>query len=211
VADPTHVPGGPCIQPDQNVSLSSVASYPDVVQVLDRIERTSNGLVVAEANRWTKVAPVDISAADRSYPMVWTLEALAVTLAGPRDPGRVAEMRAANERLAAAVASRDSTAASAADTEFHRLLVQAAANPELVAVIDQLKVQLCRIEITYFAGGQVGKQSVQEHDRVIRAIESADVEATKIEIERNWRESLARLRDRQASRLRPAQPVGTIR
>ena len=44
-ADPPHNPGGPCIQPDQNVSLSSVAGYADVVQVLDRIERTSNGLV----------------------------------------------------------------------------------------------------------------------------------------------------------------------
>ena len=44
-ADPPHNPGGPCIQPDQNVSLSSVAGYADVVQALDRIERTSNGLV----------------------------------------------------------------------------------------------------------------------------------------------------------------------
>ena len=44
-ADPTHNPGGPCIQPDQDVSLSSVAGYADVVQVLDRIERTSDGLV----------------------------------------------------------------------------------------------------------------------------------------------------------------------
>lgn len=44
-ADPTHNPGGPCIQPDQDVSLSSVAGYADVVQALDRIERTSDGLV----------------------------------------------------------------------------------------------------------------------------------------------------------------------
>jgi Zinc carboxypeptidase len=44
-ADPAHLPGGPCIQPEQNISLSSVAGYADVVQVLDRIERASNGLV----------------------------------------------------------------------------------------------------------------------------------------------------------------------
>jgi len=51
-ADPTHNPGGPCIQSDQNVSLSSVAGYDDVVQALDRIERTSNGLVtVASAGQ----------------------------------------------------------------------------------------------------------------------------------------------------------------
>jgi len=45
VAEPPHNPAGPCIQDDQNVSLSSVAGYADVVQALDRIERTSNGLV----------------------------------------------------------------------------------------------------------------------------------------------------------------------
>ena len=51
-ADPAHNPGGPCIQSDQNVSLSSVAGYDDVVQELDRIERTSLGLVsVASAGQ----------------------------------------------------------------------------------------------------------------------------------------------------------------
>jgi hypothetical protein len=45
VADPPHNPGGPCIQDDQDVSLSSVAGYADVVRALDRIQRTSNGLV----------------------------------------------------------------------------------------------------------------------------------------------------------------------
>jgi murein tripeptide amidase MpaA len=44
-ADLTHVPGGPCLQPNQTVRLSSVAGYSDVAQVLNRIERTSHGLV----------------------------------------------------------------------------------------------------------------------------------------------------------------------
>ena len=45
LADPPHNPGGPCIQDGQNVSLSSVAGYADVVRALDRIEQTSKGLV----------------------------------------------------------------------------------------------------------------------------------------------------------------------
>ena len=48
-ADPPHNPGGPCIQDNQNVSLESVAGYADVVQALDRIERTSNGLVSVDS------------------------------------------------------------------------------------------------------------------------------------------------------------------
>lgn len=48
-ADPPHNPGGPCIQPDQNVSRASVAGYADVVRELDRIERTSKGAVSVES------------------------------------------------------------------------------------------------------------------------------------------------------------------
>lgn len=38
-----HQPGGPCLQEQQHLSLSSVADYSDVVRELDRIERTSHG------------------------------------------------------------------------------------------------------------------------------------------------------------------------
>ncbi|NRQ39091.1 hypothetical protein HII36_45805 [Nonomuraea sp. NN258] len=45
VAEPPTHPGGPCLQDEQNVSRSSVAGYADVVRGLDRIARTSKGLV----------------------------------------------------------------------------------------------------------------------------------------------------------------------
>ncbi len=51
-ADPSHQPGGPCIQESQQVSLASVAGYADVVRELDRIGQTSGGTVdVASAGR----------------------------------------------------------------------------------------------------------------------------------------------------------------
>jgi hypothetical protein len=48
-ADPPHVPGGPCLQENQKVSLSSVANYQDVVRSLAQIERTSGGLVTVDS------------------------------------------------------------------------------------------------------------------------------------------------------------------
>jgi hypothetical protein len=48
-ADPPHVPGGPCVQENQKVSLSSVANYQDVVRSLAQIERTSKGMVTVES------------------------------------------------------------------------------------------------------------------------------------------------------------------
>lgn len=48
-AEPTHNPGGPCLQENQNVSLASVAGYADVVRELSRIERSSQGAVQVES------------------------------------------------------------------------------------------------------------------------------------------------------------------
>ena len=51
-AEPTHTPGGPCLQDDQAVELSSVAGYDDVVNQLNRIEQSSGGRVtVASAGQ----------------------------------------------------------------------------------------------------------------------------------------------------------------
>jgi hypothetical protein len=48
-AEPAHTPGGPCLQQEQNVSLSSVASYADVQRRLAQIERNSQGRVSVES------------------------------------------------------------------------------------------------------------------------------------------------------------------
>jgi hypothetical protein len=46
VADPpAHVPGGPCLEGEQQVQLNSLPSYEEVVQQLDSIERSSQGAV----------------------------------------------------------------------------------------------------------------------------------------------------------------------
>jgi zinc carboxypeptidase len=42
---PEHVPGGPCIEPNQNVSLSSLPSHEEVGEALARIEASSHGRV----------------------------------------------------------------------------------------------------------------------------------------------------------------------
>lgn len=46
VADPpSHVPGGPCLEAEQRVQLSSLPSYEDVIRILGSIEASSHGEV----------------------------------------------------------------------------------------------------------------------------------------------------------------------
>ncbi len=42
---PSHVPGGPCLESEQRVQLSSLPSYEEVVRILDSIEASSQGEV----------------------------------------------------------------------------------------------------------------------------------------------------------------------
>ena len=143
-------------------------------EAIRRLE--DEGLVVAEASRWTRVAPIDTGTADRLYPIVWTLERLAIELAGDRwDAERVAGLRAANEQLADALEAGDARGASAADTTFHRRLVTAAENRELTVTLDDLKLRLRRIEIAYFGGTAAGERSVEEHARVVDALAAGDI------------------------------------
>jgi DNA-binding GntR family transcriptional regulator len=182
---------------DKDIAEVLSVSRTPVREALRRLE--DERLVVAEASRWTKVAPVDTDAADRLYPIVWTLERLAVSSSGTWDAKRIAALRAANARLASAVAHHDALAASEADTEFHRLAVEAAGNEELVEVLEDLKVRMRRIELVYFDGTSAGERSVEEHERVIDALASGDVDRAGTEVERNWRASLDRLHERRAA------------
>jgi DNA-binding GntR family transcriptional regulator len=188
---------------DKDIAEALQVSRTPVREALRRLQ--DEQLVIAEASRWTKVAPVDTAQASRVYPIIWTLERLAVSLADEWGQDRIAALRLANDRVAAAVERREAEAASAADAEFHGLLAEAAGNQELSAILRDLRVQLRRLEIAYFGGTLTAERSVREHERIVAALESGDIETAGEEIERNWRVSLEWVSERQASAGRPMQ------
>jgi DNA-binding GntR family transcriptional regulator len=181
---------------DKEIAEVLQVSRTPVREAIRRLQ--DEGLVVTEASRWTKVAPLDTSQANRLYPITWTLERLAVRMSRPPDAERIAALRATNERLRAAMARGDAVEASRMDTEFHRIIVDGAGNAELAGIIGDLKTRLRRLETAYFGGSVTAEPSVQEHERAIAALEAGDLEQAGLEIERNWRASLDRLHQRLA-------------
>jgi DNA-binding GntR family transcriptional regulator len=180
---------------DKEIADALGVSRTPVREAIRRLQ--DEGLVVAEASRWTKVAPVDTETADHLYPIIWTLERLAVTSSGNWTGDRLSMLRTANDGLADALRRHDARAASEADTAFHRAIVAAAGNRELTAIMDDLKVRLRRIEIAYFGGTATADRSVSEHERVVAALEAGDTEGAGRELVENWQASLARLHERR--------------
>ena len=152
------------------------------------------GLVETSANRWTRVAHVDVGQAKRIYPLVIALEGLALSLAAHRlGEAEISKMEEANEQLFRALEEGRAVEASEADRQFHSVFITAADNPELASILDNLKAKLRRLEVAYFDGCMVADRSVVEHGQMLDALKDGDhARATKV-LEANWRGSLERL------------------
>ena len=152
------------------------------------------GFVQMAANRWTRVAPADPDDAGRIYPILWTLETLAIRLAAPHiGPDAVTQMRASNERLRRAIDVGDAVAASREDRDLHGVYIEATHNPELIEILSGLKAKLGRLEIVYFGGSVIATRSADEHDDLIDALARANVEAAVGILTRNWQQSYERI------------------
>lgn len=155
------------------------------------------GLIETAANRWTRVSFVDAEQAKRIYPILCSLESLAVSLAVPRL--READLRSmseANERLTRALEADQPILASEADRQFHEVFVNKADNQDLSRMIEELRSKLRRLEVSYFGGSMIATQSTLEHEDIIEALTSGDAERVRRTVEANWRKSLQRILDR---------------
>lgn len=181
------------LAPDEQLRDEALAealgmSRTPVREALQRLE--DDGLVVTTATRRSFVSPVTLTQAREIFPIVESLETLAVRLAMARmDESAQAAMRAANARLAAALAAEDATAALEADTRLHATFIERTGNSELIALLADLKSKVRRIERTFW-GGADRRDSVRDHDELIAAFTARDHDAAHTIILRNWRRGL---------------------
>ena len=191
------------LRPGEKLLDTELAEYlgvsrTPVREALKRLE--DKALVEAAANRWTRVTKITFDAAELIYPIIWTLEELAVVAAVPRltEP-ELARMRRANAELAEALTGREPVKASKADARFHDVFIQASRNRYLIDILEDLKIKHRRLEVIYFEGTACASDSVREHRKVIEALEAGDSAQAAACIRMNWTSSLERLRTNPAA------------
>ncbi|WP_261304424.1 GntR family transcriptional regulator [Paenibacillus andongensis] len=176
---------------DQELAEVLGASRTPIREALLRLEE--EGMVQTKANSWTQVAPVDFDEAYQLYPIIWSLEKLAVSFAQTNFQAiHVEQLEAFNEGLTQALKNENALDAQKFDHQFHQVFIDLSANKELIRVLDGLKKKLRRHEVTYFNGFLGAAQSVEEHTKFIQAIKTADFAAAAEMIEVNWKESFQR-------------------
>ncbi|GGM60303.1 GntR family transcriptional regulator [Deinococcus arenae] len=177
---------------DQDIAEQLGVSRTPVREALRRLE--DEGFVETALNRWTRVAPLRAAQAAELYPVVETLEALALRLAAPTLNGADLErLQALNGELRQGLLAGDAQQAVEADTAFHNVWISKSGNVELQQTLGALKRKLRRIERAYFNAAASGQASVDEHEAICHALQEGQVNLAVRALQHNWQGSLNRL------------------
>jgi DNA-binding GntR family transcriptional regulator len=145
------------------------------------------GLIRCEPARGFRVEPIDPREVREAYPMIWTLEALAVRSAGPMVQAALGELQRLNRELASAA---DPEVALELDARWHDTLVASCNNQRLRTTLRGLRLAVRRYENVYMSDTVLLGQSVQQHTAIVDALGAGELERAIIALEANWHEGM---------------------
>ena len=195
IEDGTYAPGYRLVlgQIARELGISPVPVR-EAVRMLE-----AEGLVTYERNVGAQVAMLDPELYAHTMETLGLVEGYATALTAPLlTPDRIAEARAINARMAAALEDFDPTRFTQLNTEFHAHLYEGCPNPHVLDLVERGWARMARMRASTF-GFVPGRarESVAEHEGILRLIEDG---APAAEIEQAAREHrLNTLRAVQAS------------
>ncbi len=144
----------------------------------------SEGFVRSDLARGFSVAPLSVREVRESYPILQTLEALALRSIGQLAVSAAPELRRINDELAAVAGN--SARGQLLDHQWHDVLLAACPNRRLLDLIARLKETVSRYERLYMRDVSLVAASVAQHLRVIEALEGGELDRAVRELEENW-------------------------
>jgi DNA-binding GntR family transcriptional regulator len=152
---------------------------------------THEGFLHAHPGRGFFATPLRASEAEEIYPIVWTLEGLALRLAAPLPPAQVDQLERLNARLAK---TADAWRALGLDRQWHAELLSGCPNRRLLQNLDTLKAQAFRYEYAYFRDSGRIVTSSDQHEAILASVRAGKLDGALARLEGNWRVSLEFLR-----------------
>jgi len=178
---------------DKELAEHMGVSRTPVREALRRLE--DKNLVESAANRWTRVSEIPSEEPEMIYPIIQTLENLALSTAIQAMTEKdFKKMSRANSVLKSALKNNDPVAASKADAEFHSVFIARSQNFHLINILEDLKIRYRRLEVIYFKGMSYDDSSIKEHESIISSLRAGDIVLAKQIIHSNWEKSLELLR-----------------
>jgi DNA-binding GntR family transcriptional regulator len=186
-----ELPGGARL--DENTLADDLAvETPVVREALCRLER--DGYVQPEDDGSFAVSALNEVEVREGYPVLILLEGLAVRTTAAFPPDVIARLREINEAMAGE--REDAMAAATHDWEFHDELVRHCGNDQLLSTLRPLKRLMLRYEYTYMSAEDFVSRSVDQHVKIIEALERGDHDTAATLVEDNFRDSLPGILDK---------------
>ena len=145
-----------------------------------------DGFVKSVPGRGFVVLPLSSDEARQLYPIVWSLESLALSEITAVKPELVEQLRKINRSLACAATPQERIRI---DSEWHHCLISASGNPRLTAVLEGLKASIARYEHAYMDASGPCEQSLEEHEHIAKLLEESPALAAQA-VEAHWRRGL---------------------
>ena len=170
---------------DKELAAKLGVSRTPIREALRKLE--DEGLIETSANRWTRVSTVSIEDMEHIYPIILSLESLALKTAFPLlTADHLQQMREANQTFKQRIEDNDPQGIVEAETEFHRVFIQAAGNLELESLLEGLKLKYKRIELAFFSTAKLSVTSFDEHAALIEALEKNNLDGALQALAKNW-------------------------
>ncbi len=144
------------------------------------------GLVIMTARKGAEVAPINEKDLKEVLEIRKSLESLACELACKNaNEDDIVKMRVLNESIAKAIAEENIEEITKLDVEFHEVIYSTTKNDRLVHMLHQLKEHIFRYRFEYIKDMKNKEAIVDEHKKIIAAIEQKNSKAACKEIERH--------------------------
>jgi DNA-binding GntR family transcriptional regulator len=135
------------------------------------------GLVLMIPRRGAEVAKITEKNLRDALEIRRTLEKLAVSLACARITDQeMDELRRASNHCGTFLNKNDLMGIAKADEEFHNVIYRATDNQKLIKILNNLSEQVYRYRVEYLKHKETPAQIINEHKKLIKAIEERDVE-----------------------------------
>ena len=135
------------------------------------------GLVVQAPNRGARVRAVDVDFVRNIFDLRIAIESMLARRAAERiEPKKVAALEAVQVDFEACIAARDFAGALAANRVFHRIINEAAGNPEASALLDRHWRLIATLWHVYGYGEERAAGVISDHQQMIRAFAARDAD-----------------------------------
>ena len=176
------------LPPGARISDSALAgelgvSRTPVREALLRLER--EGFLDVDVGRGFFVKALSAREVGEVYPILWTLEVLALRLSPPLSRKTFAELERINAEMSRV--AEDPEKRIDLDMQWHRTLVEGCGNDQLLSMISTLKGVIRRYEYAYMQDARLVPVSTGTHEQIARALESGDLATATPLLESNWR------------------------